>query len=90
MDELARFTTTTGGDVLLNMGSMIACWEGKSFNTIVFNILGIDEPVVVVGDFETFIGDWLTYYDYRQSKKKKPHRKQQGSIVKLAAVHHLV
>ena len=77
MDELARFTTVAGGDVLFDMCSMIAVWEGKEPNTVVFHMSGIDEPVSVVADFEGFVRDWLTYYDCR---KKKPHRKKrQGS-----------
>ncbi len=89
MDELARFTTTTGEDVLLDLSGLLACWEGKSPDTIVFNLVGLDEPVEVAGNFETFVTDWLTHYDCRQGKKK-PRRKQQGSIVKIAAVNHSV
>ncbi len=91
MDDLARFTTTAGEDVILDLSGLIACWEGTepSPDTIVFNLMGLDEPVEVVGNFEEFVTDWLDYYDCRQSKKK-PCRKQQGSIVKIATVRHSV
>ena len=85
MDELARFTTTAGEDVILDLAGLIACWEGKSPDTIIFNLVGLDEPVEVAGNFDQFVTDWLTYYDCRQGKKK-PRRKQRGSIVKIAAI----
>ena len=89
MAEIARFTTTAGEDVLLDLAEMLACWEGKSPDTIVFNIAGLYEPVIVSGNFGKFVTDQITYYDCRQGKKK-PRRKQQGSIVKIAAVRHSV
>ena len=90
MDDLAHFTTTAGEDVILDLSGLIACWEGKepSPDTIVFNLMGLDEPVEVAGNFEKFVTDWLTYYDCRQGKKK-PRRKQRqgsGTVVKIVAI----
>ncbi len=85
---MARFTTTAGEDVILDFSGLIACWEGKSPDTIVFNLVGLDEPVAVAGNFEKFVTDWLTYYDCRQGKKK-PRRKQRqgsGTVVKIVAI----
>ena len=91
MDDLALFTTTAGEDVILNLTELIACWEGKKPgpDTIVFNLAGLNEPVEVIGNFEKFVTDWLDYYDCRKGEKK-PHRKQQGSVVKIAAVNRQV
>ena len=85
MADLHRFTTTSGEDVIIDLDSMIACWEGKNKDCIVFNLIGLDDPVEVSAKFDKFVTDWLDYYDCRQPKKKPRRTKQQGSpVVKLA------
>ncbi len=86
-DDLHRFTTVEGEDVILDLAGLIACWEGKKAGTIVFHLIGLDDPVEVAGDFEKFTHEWLDYYDCRQGKKKPRRKKQQGStIVKIGTV----
>ena len=90
-DELHRFTTIEGEDMILDLAGLIACWEGKKAGTIVFYLIGLDDPVEVAGDFEKFTHDWVDYYDCRQGKKKPCRKKQQGSaIVKLGTVSRQV
>ena len=66
----ARFATPAGEGVILELSQMIACWEGKTPGTTVFHILGIDEPIMVLVDFEDFVADYVSYHDYRQPKEK--------------------
>ncbi len=77
----ARFATPAGEGVILELSQMIACWEGKTPGTTVFHILGLDEPIMVLVDFEDFAADFISYIDYRVPKEK-PGR-EPGSSPKL-------
>ena len=79
----ARFATQGGQDVILDLSQMISCWEGKNPGCTVFHMFGIDEPIAVLVNFEDFVTDHLSYYDYRQAKEK-PDSKP-GSSPKLVA-----
>ncbi len=69
-NSYARFATASGKDVILELSEMIACWEGKASGTIIFHLAGIDEPIMVLVDFEDFVADFVSYHDYRQAKEK--------------------
>ena len=77
----ARFATPGGEGVVLELSQMIACWEGKTSGTTSFHLAGIDEPIMVLVNFEDFVADYVSYHDYRQAKEK-PGRKP-GSSPKL-------
>ena len=47
MGDYIRFTTPEGESVIIDLGGMIACWDGKAHGTIVFQLAGVEEPLVV-------------------------------------------
>ena len=77
--QYARFDTPDGLGVLLDMAGLTACWEGKSKGTLLLLIMGIDEPVAVMGDFNTFIEGHFDHWDLRL--KKRPRLKKRGPPV---------
>ena len=80
-NSYARFLTPAGEGIVLELSQMVACWEGKVEGTTVFHIAGVEEPIVVLVDFEDFTDDFISYIDYRVPKEK-PGRKP-GSSPKL-------
>ncbi len=69
-NSYARFATPAGEGVILELSQMIACWEGKTPGTTVLHIAGVEEPIVVLVDFEDFTNDFISYIDYRVPKEK--------------------
>lgn len=82
MADFARFNFVDGGDVLVDLDSIVSCWESKiTKGNIVFVIFGSEIPIEVIADFDTFVKDYLSYYDCR-IPKEKPRRptKRRGSL----------
>ncbi len=65
MTNFYRFNSSMGKEVILNLDYLIACWDGEKEGTMVLQLDGLDEPVLVQKNFDEFIEENLTYYDER-------------------------
>jgi len=60
-----RFNASMGKGVVLNLEYLIACWEGEKADTMVLELDGLEEPVLVEKNFDQFVEENFTYYDER-------------------------
>lgn len=65
MTGLYRFRSVMGKEVVLNLDYLIACWAGEKDGTMVLQLDGLAEPVLVQRNFDEFIEEHFTYYDER-------------------------
>ncbi len=65
MTNFFRFNSSMGKEVVLNLEYLIACWDGEKEGTMVLQLDGLQEPVLVQRNFHEFVEDTFTYYDER-------------------------
>ncbi len=54
-----------GKEVVLNLDYLIACWDGEKDGTMVLQLDGLEEPVLVRKNLDEFIDEHFDYYDER-------------------------
>ena len=77
--EWLRLKTAAGHEVVLDLGQILACWEGKTVGHTVLEFFGRDDVIEIVADFDTFVREFFTVYDVRPKEKKPRRKKRQGS-----------
>ena len=65
MTSFFRFNSAMGKEVVLNLDYLIACWDGEKDGTMVLQLDGLEEPVLVRKNLDEFIDEHFDYYDER-------------------------